>query len=241
MDPRLKTIAENLDSWKLGLDNSFQFHCTACGKCCIDREDILLTPRDLYNASKALNLAPTEFVNTYCECYIGQDSRIPIVRLKPRGSIKRCPLLKDHKCSIHSAKPAVCALYPLGRAMSFEKGSYNHDGVVGGEIQYFISPFNCGDKSETHTVREWLTDFNLPVEDRYFLSWHAFISEVCLFIRKIEGKVSDKLLDTIWTTIYQLIYLCYDTGEDFMTQFERNKSALLEIIQESKKELGDVT
>ena len=59
MDPRLKTIAENLDSWKLGLDDSFQFHCTTCGKCCIDREDILLTPRDLYNASKALNLAPT--------------------------------------------------------------------------------------------------------------------------------------------------------------------------------------
>ena len=125
-------------------------------------------------------------------------------------------------------------------AMSFEKGSYNHDGVSGGEIQYFISPFNCGDKSESHTVREWLTGFNLPVEDRYFLSWHAFISEVCLFIRKIEGKVSDKLLDTIWTTIYQLIYLCYDTGEDFMTQFERNKTALLEIIQKSEKELGDL-
>ena len=172
---------------------------------------------------------------------IGIRESCPIVRLKPRGSIKRCPLLKDHKCSIHSAKPAVCALYPLGRAMSFEKGSYNHDGVAGGEIQYFISPFNCGDKSETHTVREWLTDFNLPVEDRYFLSWHAFISEVCLFIRKIEGKVSDKLLDTIWTTIYQLIYLCYDTGEDFMTQFERNKTALLEIIQKSEQELGDVT
>ena len=77
MDPRLKTIAENLDSWKLGLDDSFQFHCTACGKCCINREDILLTPRDLYNASKALNMPPVEFVEAYCECYIGQDSRIP--------------------------------------------------------------------------------------------------------------------------------------------------------------------
>ena len=73
--------------------------------------------------------------------------------------------------------------------MSFEKGSYNHDGVAGGEILYFISPFHCGDKSETHTVREWLTDFNLPVEDRYFLSWHAFISEVCLFIRKQLNEI----------------------------------------------------
>lgn len=44
MDPRLKTIAENLDSWKLGLDDSFQFHCTACGKCCIDRETSFSRP-----------------------------------------------------------------------------------------------------------------------------------------------------------------------------------------------------
>ena len=35
-------------------------------------------------------------------------------------------------------------------------------------------------------------------------------------------------------------YLCYDTGEDFMSQFERNKTALLEIIQKSEQELGDL-
>ena len=113
MDPRLKTIAENLDSWKLGLDDSFQFHCTACGKCCIDREDILLTPRDLYNASKALNMVPAEFVNTYCECYIGQDSRIPIVRLKPRGSIKRCPLLTAEGSQVLDPQRKAGSLRPV--------------------------------------------------------------------------------------------------------------------------------
>ena len=54
MDPRLKEIVDNFDAWKIGLDDSFQFHCTECGKCCINREDILLTPRDLFNAAKAL-------------------------------------------------------------------------------------------------------------------------------------------------------------------------------------------
>ena len=135
MDPRLEEIVDNYDSWKISLDGSFRFHCTECGKCCINREDILLTPRDLCNASKAMNMLPPAFVNAYCECYIGQDSRIPIVRLKPIGSIKRCPLLKDRKCSIHQVKPAVCAMFPVGRAVMIDKDSYNQDGVLKGLAQ----------------------------------------------------------------------------------------------------------
>ena len=47
MDNRLKEIADNLDKMKIGLDDTFKFNCTMCGKCCKNREDILLTPRDL--------------------------------------------------------------------------------------------------------------------------------------------------------------------------------------------------
>lgn len=120
MDNRLKEIVDNFDQMKIGLDEPFKFHCTMCGKCCIDREDILLTPRDIYNMSKELGLNPRDFFIAYCENYIGSDSRMPIVRLKPRGSIKRCPLLKDRKCSVHKAKPAVCAMFPIGRCIRFE-------------------------------------------------------------------------------------------------------------------------
>lgn len=47
MDNRLKEIVDNFDSLKIGVDEPFRFHCTMCGKCCINREDILLTPRDI--------------------------------------------------------------------------------------------------------------------------------------------------------------------------------------------------
>lgn len=50
MDKRLKEIVDNFDSMKIGVDEPFRFHCTMCGKCCINREDILLTPRDIYSA-----------------------------------------------------------------------------------------------------------------------------------------------------------------------------------------------
>lgn len=56
MDNRLKEIIDNYDSLKIGIDEPFQFNCIQCGKCCINREDILLTPRDLYNLGKELKM-----------------------------------------------------------------------------------------------------------------------------------------------------------------------------------------
>ena len=56
MDTRLKEIVDNFEKMKIGVDEPFKFHCTMCGKCCINREDILLTPKDLYNMSKELKI-----------------------------------------------------------------------------------------------------------------------------------------------------------------------------------------
>lgn len=52
MDERLKNIVDNFEAMKIGVDEPFPFHCTMCGKCCINREDILLTPKDIYNMAK---------------------------------------------------------------------------------------------------------------------------------------------------------------------------------------------
>lgn len=64
--------------------------------------------------AKELKLPPENLFEQYCEVYIGYDYRIPVVRPKPRGSIKRCPLLKNRKYMVHRAKTTVCAMYPLG-------------------------------------------------------------------------------------------------------------------------------
>lgn len=122
MNARMEKIKQDFENRQLDVDEPFHFHCTICGKCCINREDILLTPRDLFNLARELHLTPRDVFDRYCECYIGEYSRLPVVRLKPQGSVKRCPLLKDRKCSVHGAKPAVCALFPIGRGMAVDKG-----------------------------------------------------------------------------------------------------------------------
>ncbi|MHB8061742.1 MAG: YkgJ family cysteine cluster protein [Ruminiclostridium sp.] len=136
------------------MNETFRFHCTQCGKCCINREDILLTPKDLYNIAKEFGMSTQDVVKTYCETYIGDSSRIPLVRLQPKGSIKRCPLLKDQKCSVHRVKPVVCAIFPIGRCIRVDSDHFNSSGIKGCQTEYIFTDPGCEDKSETHTVRE---------------------------------------------------------------------------------------
>lgn len=187
MDVRLKEIVDNFEAMKIGVDEPFQFHCTMCGKCCINREDILLTPQDIYNMTKELEMTTKELFRAYCETYIGGDSRMPIVRLKPRGSIRRCPLMKDRKCSVHRAKPAVCALYPIGRCVKHEMGR-NTEKITSSQVTYVFTDPGCDDGIETHTVREWLDSFGIPLEDGFFVTWHQTILELSAIFREYEKK-----------------------------------------------------
>ncbi len=119
MDETLKNIISSLGGREIGIDGTFKFHCTCCGKCCTHREDILLNPRDVYNMSRELGMSPEKLVKKYCEVYAGEDSRVPIVRVKPKGHVKRCPLLKDRKCMVHKSKPSVWGIVEFPLRMNF--------------------------------------------------------------------------------------------------------------------------
>ena len=230
-DPRLQHIAENFDSMKRDINDTFRFHCTQCGKCCVNREDILMSPQDVFKAANALQMTPHDFVQLYCECYLGSTSRMPIVRLQPRGSIKRCPLLKDRKCMIHDAKPAVCAMFPLGRAIRIDKEDAEKDELPPMKVEYIINPIDCGDFSETHTVKDWLESFGIPLEDEYFLKWQKTISMLSPRIQKLEKGLDDDLMDKIISVIYIKLYLDYDLGIDFYPQFVKNADGCVEMLK----------
>lgn len=237
MEERLKHIAENFDKMKIGPDEPFQFHCTECGKCCIHREDILLSPKDLFRAAKALNMTIPAFFQTYCECYAGADSRVPIVRLLPRGSVRRCPLLKDRHCMIHKAKPAVCAMFPVGRGISVPTGA---DGSEAFSVQYILQPPECGDSSETHTVREYLKSFGMEIEDPDFVTWQRFILFSSSKLREMEKQLDHDAMTQLWKLVTIGAYLSYETAEDFTPQLEKNISDLRKLLEAYAQALSEV-
>ena len=67
MDPRLNRILQNRDKMLIGIDDTFQFNCNQCGKCCMNREDILCTPKDVFRISKKLGISTYDFIKRYCE------------------------------------------------------------------------------------------------------------------------------------------------------------------------------
>ena len=160
---------QNIESFTVGLDDTFSFHCTQCGKCCIHRTDIILSPRDIFKMAKELKLSNADFLRKYCSMHIGPTSRIPVITLRPVGKDDRCPLLKNNKCSVHKVKPSVCGMFPLGRYIAFGKDDFGKKELNCGEVKYLLQPIECGDKSETHTVRDSAFRFTDFARDPYEL------------------------------------------------------------------------
>lgn len=164
-----ENLIKHYKEMQIGVDEPFRFHCTLCGECCMHREDIILNAKDLFRIAKKLDLMPNEITKKYCDAYIGHDSRLPIIKLRPQGPEDRCPLLKDCKCTVHDAKPTVCAMFPIGRYMKTESPG---DSLKNQETGYLYVNPECGDDTEVHTVREWLSQFGIPLEDPFFLEWN---------------------------------------------------------------------
>ena len=225
----------DLESMTIGLDDTFKFHCDQCGKCCTHREDIILSPMDIFKMAKELKMTPVEFYHEYCVFNIGEHTRMPIVRLASEGKDTHCVLLKNHRCSVHKVKPAVCAMFPLGRFMSFEKEDYNAESIDTSKVKYLLQPPECGDESETHTVREWLSGFDIKLEDEAFVQWQKAISRFSNKFKELEKKQDMLTMMEIWFVVRVSLYLQYDTSMDFLPQFNYNVENLLKLLDDIPK------
>lgn len=198
---------------KLGLDDTFEFECRQCGQCCHNRDDLILTAHDIFRIARHLGVTPVEIIDKYCESYIGDESRIPVVRAKPKLHDGVCPFLRKGKCSIHAAKPVICAVFPLGRAYTSDNEEF-----------YFYQKVPCGDKN-THTVREWIREFDIPEVDSIGRLWSGFIIWLAQYMQKVKHFKNDTL-NLVWNAIFHHLYLNYDIQVPFEDQFQENTKKL---------------
>jgi len=224
-DARMQAIANDFETKKLGFDEKFSFHCTQCGACCINRDDILLTPKDVFHMAKELQMTQQDFVKKYCDVYAGPSSRMPLVRLQPSGKDQRCPLLQDRRCIVQSVKPTVCALFPLGRGMCFKE-----DQQEAFEFSYFLQEIDCGDCSEEFTVREWLTQFGMQPEDEFFMQWMPFVSRLSKFLCEAEKHCEQSIMERFWSYCLVILFFNYSMEEDFMHQFQQRMNSIIEFM-----------
>ena len=190
-----------------------------------------MNARDLYNIAGKLKLSVIKTIETYCDVYIGDSSRVPVVRLKPRGVNKACPLLNNDHCSVHDVKPSVCALFPLGRVALNDKDATGVEIEKPLNIGYIINPIQCGSVSRKQTVRSWLERFGIPADDPFFIKWNNTVMSLAESMIKFEKNGATKnTLELMWNGIYSAIYTAYDPEKDFMPQFLENSDKIMKII-----------
>lgn len=206
MNERIKNAMESIENRQLGLNDTLPFSCTHCGGCCVHQEDLLLNPLDLFRLAKELEITVEQWLDQYGECYIGEESRMPILRIRPQGETSRCPFLKNNKCSVHKAKPSVCGLYPLGRSVRYVLDEQGNPDMEKSKVMYFHSGCFCGNQNGHQTVREWLEEFHLLESESFFIQWSQVVAETSQFLRGLEKVVTNQdIMNLAWSMVFEMV------------------------------------
>lgn len=210
--------------------DSFNFECKGCGRCCNCSivGDIPLNGVDIYHIAKGLALEDTlPVLVAYCQDpYPGDTSKVPVRLLAFDDGTGRCKLLtKNGKCSVHTEKPTVCALFPLGRMHVVDKSSKE------AEFVYFAPPQSedlpCSNSLKSQTLRQWKDAFSIEIRDEETEMWIVLSQKISTLITEYDLYSSDFAKQ--FFLLFDIMLYVFDTAEGIVPQIEERLKQLPEV------------
>lgn len=180
--------------------------CKGCSACCQGMgESIVLDPYDVYRLTTGLNLSFEALLADKIELNVFDGMILP--NLKMAGEKEACAFLNEEgRCSIHSIRPGICRLFPLGRY--YENGSF----------QYFLQIHECKNENRTKVkVKKWIDTPDLKQNEKFILAWHDFVNEIQT---KMMEASDDALFKKVNMFLLQQFFIERYNEEDFYKQFE---------------------
>jgi len=112
---------------KLNLNESLPLTCSRKGTCCHGNQ-VLLNPWELARLAYEKNMSASEFRAAFC---IQGGSVLHFNGEKDQRGKAACGLYtQNFGCSVHTARPLACRLFPLGRQVQHEKAEYIFQGTT---------------------------------------------------------------------------------------------------------------
>lgn len=214
------SLEEISDGKLYDINDLVEVSCNGCkgsASCCHGMgNSIILDPYDIYRLTKNLDVTFEELLNNKIELNVVDGIILP--NLKMAASAQKCAFLNiDGKCSIHSSRPGICRIFPLGRY-------YENHG-----FQYFLQKNECKNSSRTKVkVGKWIDISDVKEYDQFVITWHYFLNDVESIIKDIQDE---KLIKNIVMFLLTGFYVKkYDAMADFYSQF-------YERLEEAKKVL----
>lgn len=151
--------------------------CDGCSDCCRDVGDlVLLTPFDVYEMTSYLGMNFNELLGYKIQ--LRENNKILLPYLKMQEENKYCSFLnKKGRCTIHSKRPNICRLFPLGRV-------YKND-----DFKYFLQIDNCPkDNLKDINVKNWIGIEDYSENKKFILEWHNFIKALTFRLKFIRDE-----------------------------------------------------
>ena len=192
--------------------------CTGCSDCCHGMgESIVLDPMDIYRLVRGTGKSFQELLQRELELNVVDGIILP--NLKLAGENEACQFLNGQgRCSIHTFRPGICRLFPLGRL--YEDGT----------VKYFLQVHECSRSNRSKVkVKKWLDIPESKKYEQYILDWHYFLND----LEEQMGQRQDDEWDRkVNMHLLNIFYLApYDLDRDFYEQFyQRFREAKNELL-----------
>lgn len=188
--------------------------CKGCCECCQGMgESIVLDPYDIWQLEIHLHLDFAGLLQDKIELHVIDGLILP--NLKMQGDVECCGFLdEDGRCTIHTFRPGLCRLFPLGR--SYEEN----------RLSYFILEGACPNGNMKVKVKKWLDIPNSRSYEKFLVTWHGLRKELMKQIadRRTDASEADSMPDEWMKQInMKLLHIFYEelyNDEDFYPQFE---------------------
>jgi len=186
--------------------------CAGCSACCKGMgSSIVLDPLDMHRLVSGTKTDAKTLLATVLELNVVDGVILP--NLKMKGSDESCSFLDEEgRCRIHSLRPGICRIFPLGRL--YENGSF----------RYFLQVHECKKESRAKVkVKKWIDTPEAARYDAYISKWHYFLKELCRVIKEGSDEQAAKNASMYVLTIFYLTP--FDPDRDFYGQFEARLQA----------------
>lgn len=191
--------------------------CKGCFDCCKGMgESIVLDPYDVYRLTNGLQMSFEQLLAKHIELNVFHGMILP--NLKMREDTDTCAFLNEEgRCSIHSLRPGICRLFPLGRC--YENGSF----------QYFLQIHECRNEQRTKVkVKKWIDTPDLKQNDTFILAWHDFVTELQ---EQMMQRSDEALFKKVNLFLLQQFFIEPYRQEDFYKQFEERLKKAKEVVE----------
>jgi len=190
--------------------------CSGCGECCRDMGDsVRLDPYDIYLLTENLGRPFSDLLNDCLALHAEDGLVLPHLLMKEDGKgPSSCAFLdRNGRCSVHSFRPGLCRLFPLGREYD------------GSSFSYFIVEGGCSMPGKSKVrISSWLGYEDLSSYEAFTAQWHYFVKDMQeILLQSPDSEESRQLA----LYILQKFYVQpWDPAGNFFAEFEERLSLI---------------